>query len=148
MEPYAYWVVAGIALCIIEILAPSFIFLFFGLSAIYVGAIKWLGFLDHLPAELFLFSVATALQMIIYQRFLKSLWGREKKAREQLDPTGIVGQRAKVDEKIEGGIGSVIFRGARWQAQSPIKTIPSGSFVRITTLDGLYLTVVPDEFPL
>lgn len=143
MEPYAYWIIAGLALCIIELIAPSFIFIFFGIAALLVGGIKWLGIINHTPYEMSLFAVLSVAQFIAYQKYLKPLWGKETRGRDNPDPTGIIGQRARVLDPITNGCGSVSFRGASWQAQSPVNEIPQGTWVIIQAMDGLWLTVTP-----
>ena len=39
------WVVAGIALGVLEVLAPGYVFLGFAIGAVVVGALLWLGVL-------------------------------------------------------------------------------------------------------
>lgn len=63
------WVVAGIALGVLEILAPGYVFLGFAIGAIIVGALLWVGILGAgLPALLLVFAVVSLVAWWLLRR--------------------------------------------------------------------------------
>jgi membrane protein implicated in regulation of membrane protease activity len=63
------WIVAGFALGVLEILAPSFIFLGFAIGAVVVGIAMWLGIVGgSLSVTLAVFAVLSLLAWIALRR--------------------------------------------------------------------------------
>lgn len=66
---YWHWIVLGLALCAIEIFIPTFFILWFGISALVVGAVMWV-----VPFT-FTWQLATwaslaVVDLIIWQRYV------------------------------------------------------------------------------
>lgn len=149
MPEYSYWIIAGLVLVIGEFVISGLVVIFFGIAALIVGSLKFLGLLDDTTWELTLFAVISLMSLIFVRRFLNDkLMGQEQESEGNEDSAGLIGQRATVAEPFSNGTGTVNYRGARWQAQSnhPLDT---GQMVRITQHDGLWLTVEPwDSSPV
>ena len=141
LTPPVLWFVAGVALVILEILAPAFILVFFGLAALLVSGLTfcfpampewgaWLAFA--------VFSVGFLLGL---RRWCKSVFvGKQSQVRADL-ASDIVGQQATVVSRIEPGQpGKVEFRGAHWGAMSD-ETLEPGIRVRIVKQESITLTV-------
>ncbi len=77
---YWHWIVLGILLCGIEIFAPSFTALWFGLGALLVGAL--LAIWPSLPvaAQLAIWAAATGVLAIGWFRYFKPRMGDRTKA--------------------------------------------------------------------
>ncbi|MDX1802596.1 MAG: NfeD family protein [Alcanivorax sp.] len=143
MPEYSYWIIAGLALMIAEFAINGLVVIFFGIAAVLVGIVKFFGLLDDTTWELTLFAVLSVLLLIFVRRYLAQYFmGQEQASSGPEDSAGLIGQRATVAEAFRDGIGTVIYRGARWQAQSP-QPLAEGQMVRITQHDGLWLTVEP-----
>ena len=143
MPEYSYWIIAGLALVIAEFMVSGLVVIFFGVAALVVGSLKYLGLLDDTVWELTLFAVISLLLLVFVRRFLNDkLMGKERARTGEEDSAGLIGQRATVVAPFTNGSGSVTYRGARWQAQSS-QTLEAGQIVRITQHDGLWLTVEP-----
>ncbi|MGB2246260.1 MAG: NfeD family protein [Alcanivorax sediminis] len=143
MPEYSYWIIAGLALVIAEFVVSGLVVIFFGVAALIVGSLKYLGLLDDTVWELTLFAVLSILSLVFVRRFLSDkLMGKENVSAGEEDSAGLIGQRATVVAPFTNGTGSVTYRGARWQAQSD-QTLEAGQIVRITQHDGLWLTVEP-----
>ena len=129
LPEYSYWIIAGLA---------------FGIAALLVGSLKFLGLLDDTTWELTIFAATSLLLLVFVRRVLNDkLMGNERPRGEgEADSAGLVGGRATVAEAFAKGTGTVNYRGARWQAQCAQPLHP-GDMVRITQHDGLWLTVEP-----
>ncbi|MZR63149.1 NfeD family protein [Alcanivorax sp. DP30] len=143
MPEYSYWIIAGLVLVIGEFVVSGLVVIFFGIAALIVGSLKFLGLLDDTTWELTLFAVISLMSLIFVRRFLNDkLMGQERESEGNEDSAGLIGQRATVAEPFNNGTGTVNYRGARWQAQSS-QPLDAGQMVRITQHDGLWLTVEP-----
>lgn len=147
MPEYSYWIIAGLALVIAEFMISGLVVIFFGVAALIVGSLKYLGLLDDTTWELTLFAVLSILSLVFVRRFLNDkLMGKERQRQGDEDSAGLIGQRATVADTFNNGTGTVNYRGARWQAQSS-QPLEAGQTVRITQHDGLWLTVEPWNTP-
>lgn len=74
------WVGAGIILLIVEIFAPGFIFLGFGIGAFVVGAILAFGggVLSSLPVALLLFAVCSLIAWFVMRKLAGERKGQIK----------------------------------------------------------------------
>ena len=143
MPEYSYWIIAGLVLVIGEFVVSGLVVIFFGIAALIVGSLKFLGLLDDTTWELTLFAVLSLLSLIFVRRYFSDkLMGKERETEGNEDSAGLIGQRATVAEPFKDGAGTVNYRGARWQAQSS-QPLEVGQMVRITQHDGLWLTVEP-----
>ena len=73
------WIVAGVALGVLEMLAPGFVFLGFAIGAVLVGALIWIGLLGHgLPLTLLVFAVMSLLCWLVLRRAMGVRKGQTK----------------------------------------------------------------------
>lgn len=143
LPEYSYWIIAGLALVITEFAVSGLVVIFFGIAALLVGTLKFLGLLDDTTWELTIFAVTSLLLLVFVRRVLNDkLMGRERQREGEEDSAGLIGARATVAKAFSNGVGSVSYRGANWQAQCDKPLLP-GDMVRITEHDGLWLTVEP-----
>jgi len=143
MPEYSYWIIAGLALIIAEFAISGLVVIFFGIAAIVVGSLKFIGLLDDTTWELTLFALISVLLLVFVRRVLsEKLMGKEQRHEGEEDSAGLIGQRATVADPFTDGTGTVNYRGARWQAQSS-QPLKPGQMVRIVKHDGLWLTVEP-----
>lgn len=144
MPEYSYWVIAGILLVIAEFMVSGLVVIFFGLAALLVGGLKFIGVLDDTVWELTIFSIASVLLLVLVRRFFKDklLGNADVASQIDEDSAGLIGQRAVVAKSFANGVGEVILRGARWQAQGD-EDFPEGMHVKVVKHDGLWLTVTP-----
>lgn len=132
------WFVLGAVLLAIEILAPGTFFLWFGLSAILVGAISV--FVDwSWQAQIVLFAVLSVASVLMWRRL-----GR--KANEESDrpflnrrPEGFVGRVITLEKPIVDGSGTVRIDDSVWRVRGP--DAPAGSRIRVVAAEGALLVV-------
>lgn len=142
----SYWLVAtGVFLLLEAFGLPGIGFLFAGLAALVTAAAIELGFIgsEALILQLALFSIVTAISAMLLWRKLKS-WRMNPNAPHY---SNIVGTEAVTVEGLSGSkLGTVRWSGTLMSARladphhAPISP---GTTVRITTLDGSVLVVIP-----
>lgn len=143
--PWWYWILAGIALILLELAIPSFYVLWFGLGALLVGGLLLLASALSLTSQLLIW-LGASLAMIV-------LWFRVFSPRRQKT---LIGTAAG---EVIGEIGLLVsavapFQRGRVRFQKPVlgaeewacsaqETIAAGERVRIVSIEGSYLTVAP-----
>ena len=137
LGPWNWWV-AGLILLGLEIAAPGFVLIWFGIAALVVGTVALL--VDWpWQAEIALFAVLSVIATVLGRRyFLKS-------GEEEGDPDlnerarRHVGRHLVLDTPIEQGNGRVRIADTMWRVTGP--DLPAGSRVRVTGVRGTVLEV-------
>ncbi|WP_369817617.1 NfeD family protein, partial [Alcanivorax sp. HI0083] len=70
MPEYSYWIIAGLALMIAEFAVSGLVVIFFGIAALLVGSLKFLGLIDDTTWELTIFAVTSLLLLVFVRRVL------------------------------------------------------------------------------
>jgi membrane protein implicated in regulation of membrane protease activity len=136
------WVFLGLALCALEALIPGVHFLWFGLSALAVGAVAMIaqavGIEITWPIELVLFALVSIAAVYAVRRFAPP---EAKSDVPDLNVRGaqLIGRTAIVETAISGGRGRVRIGDTLWPAKGP--DLPAGSSARITGADDTVLIV-------
>ena len=139
------WIIAGLLLILSELLATSIIAVFFGVAAVIVGLLLWLGVIESFAMQFFVFAALSLVLLFSARAKLKRyLVGdladhndSHKTFRENL------GQRATAIVDFQQGQGRVRLNGVAWQAltKQPDEAIANGDTVWIIANDGIQLTV-------
>lgn len=133
---WVWWIVGLLLLCV-EVLAPGFFFLWFGLAAIAIGIsallVDW-------PWQLQIvgFAALSVAAALAGRRMLGPAAG------EVDPPLGSRAERLKgetfiLDEPIVEGRGRVIVGETAWQVRGP--DLPAGARVKVVSGDGVVLIV-------
>ncbi|MEP4770664.1 MAG: NfeD family protein [Roseibium sp.] len=132
------WVVLGLILLGLEILAPGTIFLWFGLSAIVVGIIALIFDLSW-QVNVGLFVALSLVSLLIGRRLMRRL------ASEKGDPglnqrgSRYVGREFTLTEPLSEGAGHLSIDDTIWRISGP--DIAAGTKVRVDGVDGARLVV-------
>ena len=137
------WVLLGLAFLALEmVMAGGFIFLFFGLSALIVGALVGVGVSGPYWMQWLLFSLFSVITLFALRGPLK--------ARFSVDPANpvdsVVGEVAvAIGELPVGGAGQVEFRGSPWTGKNAGDVpIEKGRRCQVDRIEGLTLWVRPE----
>ncbi len=134
---WAWWVL-GLVLLGVEILAPGFFFLWFGIAAILIGIsallIDWPWQLQVLG-----FVVLSVVTAIIGRRFAGNADGETADPQLNLRASRLEGQIFLLTEPIVEGRGRVRIGDSVWQVRGP--DAPAGARVVVTGADGTVLEV-------
>lgn len=122
--PHGWWLIVGFVLILSEFLLPGVIAVFFGLGAVAVGLLAWLGVLDSFSAQLWAFPLLSLLALFtLRRRFTVWLKGNvSQKGTGASFQVESLGEPVKVLQAFDNGRGVVQLRGARWDAlcESPL----------------------------
>ena len=141
MSHWGMWLIFGLVLLIVEVSAPAFVSLFFGLSALLVALLCWLVG-DGLPvwAAWVIFIGLAVVLLFTLRRVCQKVFVGKRSPDSDL-ASDMIGQRAVVTVRIQPGQpGKIEFRGANWQALSG-ETLEPGAQVRIVKQESITLTV-------
>jgi membrane-bound serine protease (ClpP class) len=138
-----FLIALGVAFMIAEALAPSFgAFGVGGLAAFVIGAV----ILVDTEAPGFGIPLALIIGVALMSTvFLSGVSAMALKARRRPVVTGRESMTGHLGEVLEasGNEGWALVQGERWQVKSDAPLQP-GQYVRVTHINGLRLTVVPD----
>lgn len=135
------WLVVGLALLVLEIATPGgFYFIFFGASALLVGALTALGVTTTDWVEWGLFSVFAIGTTALFRKPLMLKFGAGLPS-PSVDT--LVGEMAVVLEAIQpGGLGKAELRGSSWNlCNEGREGLTRGQRCRVQRVDGLTLFV-------
>lgn len=139
-----HWIVLGLVLAVAELAsAGGFYIIFFGLGAVIVGLLAWLGWSGPLWLQVAEFTVFSLILMALFRRRLLGTVQPNPQA-PKIDT--LVGEIAITSEDVPaGGVGRVELRGTGWSARAESgAAIARGSRCVVTRVDGLMLYIAPE----
>ena len=138
-----HWLSLGVALILVEVIAPGIFLLWIGLAALATGLAAFL-----LPglgweAQALIFAVlsvaSAALGRLVYRRLALAAGDPLLNRRGQ----GLVGSVHSLSTAIVGGRGRLKVGDASWLVAGP--DLPAGTRVRVVAAKGTLLEVEPEE---
>jgi membrane protein implicated in regulation of membrane protease activity len=131
------WLIYGVLLMVLEVLAPGVFLFWLGLAAIVVGLLS------------FAFGPPWQLQCLMFAAFAAAavpVWRRLARPKEPVNQTflnrraeALVGRVFTLEKPIIDGFGTVRIDDTVWRVAGP--DAPAGSRVRVVRVDGANLTV-------
>lgn len=140
------WFIAGLAMILLEFVAPGVIIVFFGIGAWVVAMGMWIGLIDSVPAQCFTFVISSLVLLFALRRYVTSWFvGGSSNGGGNIEDE-FVGKTVRVVHTIGGGeeTGKVELKGAEWNARSSGELLP-GRFATVIKRDGLELIVEPNN---
>lgn len=136
------WLVFGLVLLILEILAPGFFFIWFGLAALVTGALAFL--LSSTTAFGWQFQTVVFLGLaVIFVLAGRRLFGSRSTDADEafLNRRGeqLVGRRATLTEPIINGRGRIRINDTMWRVKGP--DLPAGTEVHVIAFDPVSLEI-------
>lgn len=132
------WWLLGLVLLGIEVLAPGFFFLWFGIAAILIGIsallIDWPWQLQVLG-----FVVLSVIAALLGRRFAGNADGETADPHLNLRASRLEGETFVLSEPIVEGRGRIRVGDSVWQVRGP--DAPAGARVVVTGADGAVLNV-------
>ncbi|HVY19082.1 MAG TPA: NfeD family protein [Bauldia sp.] len=136
------WIIAGLILLGVEILAPGNVFVWFGVAALITGGFVY--FTDFgWQIDALLFVVLAVVLVIAGRRYFS--WHRAPSEQPFLNQraAGLIGRNSVLAEPITGGQGRIRIDDTTWRVTGP--DLPSGTRIRVAAADGAVLNVVKAE---
>ncbi|MCC0015514.1 MAG: NfeD family protein [Rhodobiaceae bacterium] len=141
LGPWA-WIIGGVVLLVLEVLAPGQIFLWLGVSAIVVGLIGFVADISW-QAEFIIFGILAVACVVIYKRYVRGRSEASDRPFLNQRAVGMVGRTFTLQEAIRHGEGKVRINDTVWRVRGP--DLPKGASVRVVSTDGAMLSVEAHE---
>ncbi len=142
---YWHWGVTGLVLLILETFAPGAIFLWFGIAALVVSALK--AAIPGMGWELqfIIFSILSVVSIISWRLFFKKNPPTEDPDSQTLNRRGseFLGKKVELTTAIVDGVGKVKLGDTMWRVEGP--DAPKGAQVEVVDSRGSSLVVAVCE---
>lgn len=138
---YWHWLALGLALMILEMLAPSAFFLWMGIAAMGVGGLLWLMPDMGLEVQLILFATLSIVAIGLSRRYLKRHPVETDRPTLNVRGAQSVGRILTLDAPIVNGVGRVHMDDTLWKVLGP--DLPAGTRVEVIGVEGTALQVRP-----
>lgn len=134
------WLILGVALLAIEIVAPGIFMLWLGLAALMVGVIS---FFVAWPwqAQIVAFAVFSLALIPAWRRFTRKTQDASDRPFLNRRTEAMVGQVFTLDQPIVNGSGAVRVGDTLWRVLGP--DCEAGHRVKVVSADGVDLHVKP-----
>ncbi|MFN0264691.1 NfeD family protein [Tepidamorphus sp. 3E244] len=136
------WIIIGLLLLSLEVLAPGQFFLWVGISAIIVGVLEFVIDMSW-QVELIVFGVLSLVTVIAYRVFVRGRPDLSDKPFLNRRTHSLVGRTFQLVEAIDHGEGKIRINDTQWRVRGP--DLPLGSRVKVVRSDGAMLIVEPAE---
>ncbi len=135
-----WWILAAV-LCALETVVPGAVIIWFGVSALVVGALLLVIPGTPLPLQIVLFGVLGVVALLAWRKYRRP--EAEQSDQPTLNQRGVhyIGQVLTLVEPIVSGQGKVRVGDTVWLARGG--DAPAGSSVRVVGVDGAVLKVEP-----
>jgi membrane protein implicated in regulation of membrane protease activity len=133
------WLILGVALMILELVAPGAFMFWLGLAALLAGFVAF-AIEPSWQVQILVFAFFTAAAVPLWRRF-----ARHRSSASDSNPflnrrtDALVGREFTLEKPIIEGDGTVRIDDTIWRVRGP--DVPAGSRVRIISADGALLTV-------
>ena len=133
------WLIVGLALMILELLAPGVFMVWLGLAALLAGLVAF-AIEPSWQIQILVFAFFTAAAVPVWRRF-----ARHRSSASDSNPflnrrtDALVGREFTLEKPIVDGDGTIRIDDTIWRVRGP--DVAAGSRVRIVSADGALLTV-------
>jgi inner membrane protein len=134
-----YWLVAAVAMIILEMLLPTFYFLWMGVSAFVVGLLLFVMPSMPLLIQVIIFGSLSVVTLILFKRHQKA--NPTERDEPKLNRRGeqYVGRIFTLEEPIVNGVGKVKVDDSSWKVHG--SDMPAGMKVRVMSVEGTVFNV-------
>lgn len=135
------WLILGLVLIGVEVLAPGVFMLWLGIAALLVGLLSFV--IDmHWQMQILLFAIFTAAAVPIWRSLARRGKGETSNPFLNRRTDALVGRVFTLEKPIQDGSGTVRIDDTIWRVTGP--DAPAGSRIRIVKADGAMLTVAAE----
>ena len=138
MPHFAWWIITSIAFFILEILTPSFFFMWFGIGALIVVPLAI--FFENVALEMIIFLISSGILWLSTRKIVSKWQQPESDKVFHLDELeGKIGIIIKKLDETNSGIVRVM--GEEWKAFSTEGELKEGEKVKVVKREGNILYV-------
>lgn len=135
------WLIVGLLLIGVEVLAPGVFMLWLGLAALLVGLLSFAVDL-HWQTQILLFAVFAAAAVPVWRRLARRSKAETSNPFLNRRSDALVGRVFTLEKPIQDGSGTVRIDDTIWRITGP--DTPAGSRIRVVKADGAMLTVAAE----
>lgn len=143
MIEYWHWVVFGLLMITLEVMAPGAFFLWVGIAAFILGGTVFLLPFTSLTVQLILFGILALLSTIVGRRVMRIVTSTAAPSLLNRRGQQFVGQVIALDAPIVNGQAHITVGDSKWRVKGP--DLPAGTVVKVVDVDGNVLIVVEKE---
>ncbi len=138
-----HWLIVGVALILVELMAPGTYLLWIGLGALVTGGIVYLFPALHWAYQAPIFAVLAIAWAVVGRQVYGRLQKRGGDGAAGLNRRAqhLVGTTHTLTAPIKDGIGRIHVGDGTWRVTGP--DLPEGGRVRVVAVDGITLAVEP-----
>lgn len=142
---YWHWLVLGLVLIVIEMLAVTAILLWFGIAAGVVGVLMLLMSDMSWQFQFVLFSVLSISTLLAWRLYVKRNPIEEDKTYATLNKRGddLIGRTFTLEESVVNNYGKIRADDTMWKIRCD-EDVQAGERVRVSEVDGTVLVVEVD----
>ena len=135
----------GTFLMLLETFIPGGVSFFLGLSGLFVGLLRFLGFLLNPGLSIAVWLISSIVLVLAFRPLLKRYWGGESSFKLADEDYEAMDQIVQVTEPVNAfdNSGRIRYQGISWQARSDQGEIKAGSKARIKYRDNLTWVIEP-----
>ena len=136
-----HWFIFGVAMVVVEMLAPGVIFLWLGLAAIAAGLV--FAVLPDTPwqYQLLLFGILSPLSIFAGRRLVSKRLAASDHPGLNRRGSEYIGRTYRLDRPLENGTAVLVIDDTHWTIAGP--DAPAGTMVKVIGMDGAVLRVEP-----
>jgi membrane protein implicated in regulation of membrane protease activity len=143
-----HWLILGLALVGLEVIAPSSYLMWPGASALVVGLLSALIGSLGVKTEFVIFAILAVASSVLWHRYFKKQ--TEETDRPQLNRRAMqyIGRKIVLREAFVDGTGSLVIDDSRWRAEAESgQNLETGTRVEVFGVEGVTLKVkaLPEE---
>jgi inner membrane protein len=131
------WIIAGLILLGLELLAPGVFLVWFGIAALFTGVFAFVTDFGW-QVDLIVFVVLAIVAVIIGRRYFSGSGQSEQPLLNQRAQRHVGSVHVLADPVVDGQ-GRIRIDDTNWRIAGP--DLPSGTRVRVTAVDGAVLRV-------
>ena len=131
------WIIGGLILLGLELLAPGVFLIWFGIAALLTGAFAFLTDFSW-QIDLIVFVVLAVIAVVVGRRYFSASGQSEQPLLNQR-ARRYVGSVHVLADPIVDGQGRIRIDDTNWRIAGP--DLPSGARVQVTAVEGAVLTV-------
>lgn len=138
IDPGWLWLIGGVLLLIMEVIAPGFFLVFIGVAAIATGFFTVLFGLGAVP-EFALFALYSLIAVMVGRRFYANRAANSTQAMLNMPAARLIGRTVVVVQRVDEHGGRVRVGDGEWSARGG--PAEAGQRVRVTGVEGNCLIV-------
>ena len=135
------WLIVGLILLGLELLAPLTYFLWLGVSALVTAVVIFLMPETTWQMQFLIFSGLSVISIVLSRKYLVNKQTESDVPNLNRRGQQYVGRTFTLSENIEQGTGKIRVDDSYWSVTGP--SLPKGTEVRVTGADGAVFSVEP-----